>query len=368
MSIFEQIEKKSHEQVVFCSDKHSGLRAIIAIHDTTLGPSLGGCRAWPYKSEEEALIDVLKLSRGMTYKSAAAGLNLGGGKSVIICDPAKIKAEILFRSFGRFVQSLGGRYITAEDMGTSVSDMEFVHMETDFVTGIRCDLGGSGDPSPITAFGVYHGIKASLHYLTGKDSLYGIRLAVQGLGHVGFHLIEHVISDGAIVVATDINSINIKRVVREYPSVKIVSPNDIYDVSCTVYVPCAFGGVVNDQTLSRLKCNIIAGSANNVLADEEKHSLALKKKNILYAPDFVISSGGLINVANELNGYNRKQALNKAAGIYDIITQIYNISGTENITTLSAAKTLAKRRINMLSNLQKTFIGLQLKQRGRGIS
>jgi len=368
MHIFEKIEEKNHEQVVFCSDKESGLRAIIAIHDTTLGPSLGGCRTWSYRNEEEALIDVLRLSRGMTYKSAAAGLNLGGGKAVIIGDSKKIKTESLFRAFGRFVQSLGGRYITAEDVGTTVCDMEFVRMETDFVTGIRRDLGGSGDPSSVTAFGVYHGIKSSLNRLTGHDSLDGKRLVVQGLGHVGFSLMQHLIPDGAIVIATDIDKENIKKVVSEYPSVKIVAPDDIYDISCDVYVPCALGGVVNDDTLPRLKCAIIAGSANNVLADEERHAMVLKEKNILYAPDFVISAGGLINVANELEGYNRKQALNQAAGIYDIVTQVFNIASKENITTLLAAKTLAQRRINRMSGLQKTFISLPLQQRGRGIS
>ncbi len=368
MSVFEQIEKKSHEQVVFCSDKESGLRAIIGIHDTTLGPSLGGCRMWPYKNEEEALIDVLHLSRGMTYKSAAAGLNLGGGKAVIIGDSKKIKTESLFRAFGRFVQSLGGRYITAKDVGITVCDMEFVRMETDFITGIRRDLGGSGDPSPVTAFGVYHGIRASLNQLTGRDSLEGKRVAVQGLGHVGFSLMQYLVPDGAIVTATDIDNENIKKVINEYPSVEIVTPDKIYDIPCDVYVPCALGGVVNDETLPRLKCAIIAGSANNILASEERHAKALKERDILYAPDFVISAGGLINVANELEGYNRKQALHQAAGIYDIVAQVFDIAKNENITTLSAAKTLAKRRISRMNSLQKTFVGVPLQQRGRGIS
>ena len=368
MQIFKKIEEKNHEQVVFCSNKESGLKAIIAIHDTTLGPSLGGCRTWQYENEDEALIDVLRLSRGMTYKSAAAGLNLGGGKAVIIGNSKKIKTESLFRAFGRFVQSLGGRYITAEDVGTTVCDMEFVHMETDFVTGIRRDLGGSGDPSPVTAFGVYHGIKASLKQLFGNDSLDGKKIIVQGLGHVGFNLMQHLIPDGAIVTATDIDMDNIKNVVKEYPSVKITQYNKIYGVPCDVFVPCALGGVINDYTLPKLKCSIIAGSANNVLADEEKHSKILKEKGILYAPDFVISAGGLINVANELGGYNRKQALNQAAGIYDIVMQVFKIANDENVTTLSAAKTLARRRINRMSGLQKTFRSLPLRQRGRGIS
>jgi len=367
MSIFSQIEERAHEQVVFCSDKESGLRAIIAIHDTTLGPSLGGCRVWPFENEEKALEDVLRLSRGMTYKSAAAGLNLGGGKAVIIGDSKKIKSERLFRAFGRFVQSLGGRYITAEDVGTTVSDMEYIRMETDYVVGIHKDFGGSGDPSPMTATGVFHGIRAALKKHFGRESLEGKRVAIQGLGHVGFGLLEHLIPAGASVIGTDIEKENTKKAVREYPSIEIIEPDKIYDVDCDVFAPCALGGVVNDETIKKFKCAIIAGSANNVLADEEKHSLALKEKGIIYAPDFVISSGGLINVVNELEGYQRTKALHQTEGIYDIVANILDIASNENITTLAAAKRMAELRIESMSSVKKTYVGVRLSKQGRGI-
>lgn len=367
MKVFEELAKRDHEQVVFCNDKDSGLRAIIAIHNTRLGPALGGCRMWPYESEEAALKDVLRLSRGMTYKSAAAGLNLGGGKAVIIGDSKTMKSERLFRVFGRFVHSLGGRYITAEDVGTSVSDMEWVRMETDFVTGVRRALGGSGDPSPVTAFGVYQGIRAALQWQNGSDSLEGKTVAIQGLGHVGFNLLQHLIPAGAKIVATDVDKISIKRVQEDYPMVEFVAPEKIYDVPCDVFTPCALGGVVNDETIPRLQCKIVAGSANNVLAEEDRHCLELSQRNILYIPDFVISAGGLINVANEIVGYERKHALRQAGAIYDIVTQILQIAKDENSTTLQAAKTLAERRICDVGNIKNTYMGVPLLKRGRGI-
>ncbi len=365
MRVFEELTKEDHEQVVFCSDKETGLKAIIAIHNTTLGPALGGCRIWPYESEEAALRDVLRLSRGMTYKSAAAGLNLGGGKSVIIGDAKNIKSEKLFRVFGRFVQTLGGRYITAEDVGTSVQDMEWVRMETNFVTGISRTFGGSGDPSPLTAFGVYQGIRAALTWHLGSDSLEGKTVAVQGVGQVGFALLQHLIPAGAKVIAADVDERNIKRVVAEYPAVQFVAPNYVYDVPCDIFAPCALGGVVNDDTIPRLRCQIIAGSANNVLADEGKHSADLADRGILYAPDFVINAGGLINVANELVGYERKQALRQVTGIYDIVMRIFQIAKEENITTQKAAKTLAERRIYNLGRIKHTYVGIPMLKRSR---
>lgn len=367
MPVFEELAKKDHEQVIFLHDAESGLKAIIAIHDTTLGPSLGGCRMWQYENEELALRDVLRLSRGMTYKSAAAGLNLGGGKAVIIGNPKMDKSETLFRAYGRFVQGLAGRYITAEDVGTTVREMEWVRMETDYVCGISRALGGSGDPSPVTALGCYEGIKASVKWQTGNESLEGKRVAVQGVGAVGYHLVQHLTRDGAKVIATDIDQENLKRITTDFRSVEVVSPDKIYGVECDVFAPCALGAVVNDDTIPQLKCGIIAGSANNQLADEDKHSALLEKKGVLYAPDYVINAGGLINVANELEGYNRERAVQQAASIYNIVTTIYQIARDEKITTTRAANALAERRIQRLGRIKGTYTGTQVAKRGRGI-
>lgn len=368
MSIFEELIKKDHEQVVFCSDRDTGLKAIVAIHNTTLGPGLGGCRMWMYESEEHAIRDVLRLSRGMTYKSAAAGLNLGGAKAVIIGNPKTEKSEALFRAYGRFVQGLGGRYITAEDVGTTVRDMEWVRHETDYVTGISRALGGSGDPSPVTALGVYEGIKASVHWATGSESLDGKRIAVQGVGAVGYHLVKHLVRDGAKVFVCDIDTENLRRVTTEFQNVEVVAPDRIYDVDCDIFAPCALGAIINDDTINRLKCSIVAGCANNVLADEDKHSIALEKRGILYAPDYVVNAGGIINVANELEGYNRERAVQQAAGIYDIISRVYKIAREENITTLKAANALAERRIQQIGNIKHTYIGGSSNKRNRSFA
>lgn len=365
MGIFDEVAVREHEQVVYCYDKPTGLKAIIGIHDTTLGPALGGTRMWSYTSDEAALNDVLRLSRGMTYKSAAAGLNLGGGKAVIIGDAKKIKTEALFRAYGRFVQGLAGRYITAEDVGTTVRDMEWVRMETDYVTGISRALGGSGDPSPFTALGCYEGMKSSLKWQTGNESLEGRTVSVQGVGAVGYHLVQHLVRDGAKVVVCDIDQGNLKRITADFSGVEVVGIDEIYDVDCDVYAPCALGATVNDDTVGKLKCSVVAGSANNVLADEEKHAKALADRGILYAPDYVINAGGLINVANEIQGYNRERAVQQAAGIYQTMTQIFTIARDENITTLQAANTLAERRIAMVGRVKNHFCGVQpVKQRG----
>lgn len=365
MSIFEKMVTKNHEQIIFCQNKDVGLKAIIAIHNTTLGPALGGCRMWPYKSDEEALKDVLRLSRGMTYKSAVAGLNLGGGKAVIIGDAKTMKSEQLFRAFGRFVQTLSGRYITAEDVGTTVQDMEWVRSETDFVTGISRTFGGSGDPSPLTALGVYEGIRAALKWKFKDDSLKGRVILVQGVGQVGYSLIGHLTKGGAKVIATDIYQKNIARVAKDFPNVEFIDPDKVYETKCDVYAPCALGGVVNDDTVGLLQCSIIAGSANNVLADEDKHSAALAQKNILYVPDFVISSGGLINVANELQGYEPMQAQRQVSGIYDIVMNIFEIAKEDNISTLEASMRLAERRIKNLGRIKRMNVGVSVNQRSR---
>jgi leucine dehydrogenase len=355
-NVFEELIRKDHEQVVFCQDHATGLRAIIAVHDTTLGPALGGTRMWAYPDEASALRDVLRLSRGMTYKSAAAGLNLGGGKAVIIGDGKTMKSEELFRAYGRFVHGLGGRYITAEDVNTTVRDMEWVRMETNHVVGISRSLGGSGDPSPVTALGTYEGMKASLKWVTGNESVSGRTVAIQGVGAVGSHLAQHLIDGGAKVVVADIDPENIRRVTSKSAGIEAVAADAIYDVKCDVFAPCALGAVVNDETIPRLKCQVICGSANNVLADEDKHSESLAKKNILYAPDYVVNAGGLINVANELEGYNRSRALTQAAAIYDITTQLLRIARDEGITTLKAANTLAERRIAAIGRIKKTYV------------
>ncbi|MFN3202640.1 MAG: Glu/Leu/Phe/Val dehydrogenase dimerization domain-containing protein [Bradymonadia bacterium] len=366
MSIFDQMAKRDHEQLIFCHDEVTGLKAIVGIHDTTLGPALGGTRMWHYTSEEEAVRDVLRLSRGMTYKSAAAGLNLGGGKAVIIGDSKTMKNEFLWRSYGRFIQGIGGRYITAEDVGTSVQDMEWVRMETDYVVGISRALGGSGDPSPVTALGTYEGIKASLKWTTGNESLAGRKVAIQGAGHVGYYLTKYLVEEGAHVFICDIFAEALARVTKDFNGVEVVAPDAIYDVDADVFAPCALGAVVNDETIPRLKCSVVAGSANNILGDEVKHAKALAERDILYAPDYVVNAGGLINVANELEGYNQERALKHARSIYDITTQIFRIAREEEVTTVQAANTLAERRIAAVAKMNDRYVRHQPKRYDRG--
>ena len=354
--IFETIQQRDHEQVVFCSDKTSGLKAIIAIHNTTLGPALGGLRMWPYKSDEEAIDDVLRLSHGMTYKAAIAELNLGGGKSVIIGDPRSEKSEALFRSFGRFVEGLGGRYITAEDVGTSVADMEWIRQETKFVTGIR-SRGGSGDPSPFTAYGVYHGMKAACKKIYGSDSLEGRTIAVQGAGNVASYLINHLSKEGAKTVVTDIYEEKVKKVVADNDNVTAVEPDEIYDVECDVFSPAALGGSVNDNTIDRIKAKIVAGAANNQLKDELRHAQGLKERGILYVPDYVINAGGLINVYVELEGYSEQRASHMTENIYHIVASIIDRAEKENILTVVASNRLAEQRISTLGRIHSRYVG-----------
>ena len=354
-NVFENLAARDHEQVIFCSDQSAGLKAIIAVHNTSLGPALGGCRMWQYDNEDAALKDVLRLSRGMTYKAAVAGLNLGGGKAVIWGDAKKDKNEVLFRSFGRFVAGLAGRYITAEDVGTSVRDMEWVRMETPHVTGISRSLGGSGDPSPVTAFGVYQGMRAAVKFVTGKDSLQGQTVAIQGAGQVGTHLAKHLTQDGAKVMICDIDQEAVKRAVAE-TKCEGVSVEEIYDVKCDVFAPCALGGTVNQKTLPRMKAKIIAGAANNQLEDDSIAEM-LQERGVLYAPDYVINSGGLINVANELEGYNQERAMQQAGNIYQIITRVLQAAQTQKIPTQKAADNLAMERVQAIGRLKQTFTG-----------
>lgn len=356
MFTFEAIGKHGdHEEVIFCHNKEAGLKAIIGIHNTTLGPALGGCRMWNYATEEEALVDALRLSKGMTYKAAVAGLNLGGGKSVIIGDPKKQKTEALFRAFGAFVNSLKGKYITAEDVGTTVHDMEYVFMETPFVTGIPKALGGSGDPSPYTAHGVLQGIKASVKHKLKTDSLKGVRVAVQGLGNVGSHLVEYLVKEEAIVSIADIDQDRVKKLSSKY-NLEALDPAGIITSECDVFAPCALGSVINDQTIGNLKCKIVAGGANNQLA-ETKHGDQLMELSILYAPDYVINAGGLMNVFVELEGYSSERAFEKTTQVYDNLMHVFKIADDENVPTQNAADRLAERRIQQIGNLRRHHHG-----------
>ena len=356
MKIFDDIGEHEHEQVVFCSDRKANLRAVIAIHNTTLGPALGGARMWTYASDADAVRDALRLSRGMTYKAAVAGLNLGGGKAVIIGDPNKDKTEGLFRTYGRFVEGLAGRYITAEDVGTSVQDMEWVRMETKYVTGIDRALGGGGDPSPVTAYGVYHGMKACMKEHTGSDSLRGKKVAVQGAGHVAAALCDHLHGEGAKIFITDLYEEKVKAVV-DRTHAKYVSPEKIYDADVDIFCPCALGAILNDKTIPRLKAAIVAGGANNQLADEKKHGGMLKKRGILYAPDYAINAGGLISVAGELAGYTRERAMTQAEGIFDTIGRIFSIAKKEKVLTFEASDRLAEERIAQIGHIRQLYAG-----------
>lgn len=343
MSFFSHAETMGHEQVVYCYDVASGLKAIIAIHDTTLGPALGGTRLWPYENEAEALRDVLRLSRGMTYKSACAGLSLGGGKAVIIADPRQ-KSEALFRAFGRFVDSLGGRYITAEDVNTKVTDMDYVRQETRFVTGVSPELGGSGDPSPVTALGVYHGLRAGVEYRLNRKDLRGLKVAVQGVGNVGKNLCRLLAEQGAKLYVNDVSEERLKEVERLYGAT-IVGEREIYGLDVDVFSPNALGAILNNNTIPLIKAPVICGGSNNQLEDEAVHARALRERKIAYCPDYVVNAGGITNVYNELIGYNRDKAMRETEGIFRTTMQVLLESEQAGITTHEASQRLAERRI-----------------------
>lgn len=353
-SIFGQISEYNHEKVVFCHDHDTGLKAIIGIHNTVLGPALGGTRMWTYASDAEALNDVLRLSRGMTYKAAISGLNLGGGKAVIIGDAKKDKSEALMRRYGRFVKNLNGAYITAEDVGTTTKDMEYIKMETDHVAGLPESMGGSGDPSPVTAYGTYMGMKAAAKKAYGSDSLEGKKISVQGVGHVGGYLVELLAKENAEIFITDIYEDRLREISNKYGA-KVVGMDEIYDLDVDIYSPCALGATVNDNTISRLKCQIIAGSANNQLRDEEVHGPALIEKGIIYAPDFLINAGGLINVYSELIGYNRESAYAQTERIYGYTLDIFDLAEKEGIHNQLAAMKMAEKRINSISKIKSRY-------------
>lgn len=348
--VIAQMSLHNHEQILFCNDNATGLKAIIAVHNTVLGPSLGGTRFWNYNNEMEALTDVLRLSRGMTYKSSVAGLNLGGGKAVIIGDPKNIKNEALLRRFGKFVNSLGGKYITAEDVAMTSRDMEIIKMETDYVSGLPENMGGSGNPSPVTAYGVYVSMKASAREVWGSDSLNGKKVLVQGIGHVGESLVEHLTKEGAKVYVNDISEEKLKAVANKYKA-EAVSADKMFDLDIDVYAPCALGATVNDDTLGRLKCKIICGAANNQLADEQVHGELVGKQGILYAPDFVVNAGGIINVYYELEGYNRERAMAHAEKIYDTTFSLFQLAKKEGIATYKAANRLGEQRIEAIARI-----------------
>jgi len=346
--VIAQMSKYNHEQLLFCNDNETGLKAIIAIHNTVLGPSLGGTRMWNYTSELEALDDVLRLSRGMTYKNSISGLNLGGGKAVIIGDSRSMKSEALFRRFGKFVNSLSGKYITAEDVGISPEDMSQVSLETEHVVGLP---GKSGDPSPITAHGTYMGMKACAKQQFGSDSLAGKKIAVQGVGHVGEYLVASLTKENAEVYITDIHEPTLKQVANKY-NARVVGLDEVYDLDIDIYAPCALGATINDDTLMRLKCSIIAGAANNQLKTEELHGNAVMKKGIIYAPDFAINAGGVINCYSEVHGLPSEWTMKKAEEIYATILNIVKRSKSENIPTYQIANKIAEERIVSASNIK----------------
>lgn len=339
MAVFNLRAYDDHEQIVFCRDVESGLKAIICVHNTNLGPAVGGCRMWDYNSDEGALIDALRLSRGMTYKNAMAGLQMGGGKSVIIGNSKTMKSEELFRAFGRFVDKLSGKYITAEDVGINPKDMAVVNKETNHVLGLE---GKSGDPSPVTAYGVFTGLKAAVKHRLQRDDLEGLKVSVQGLGHVGYYLCRHLHEQGAKLIVTDINKESVDRVVEEFGA-QAVDTDDIYHQEVDVYAPCALGATINDNTIPKIQASIVAGAANNQLA-EDRHGQILMEKGILYAPDYVLNAGGIINVSFEEN-YEQGKALEKVDEIYGTLTEVFDASKSQQRPTNIIADELARQRV-----------------------
>jgi leucine dehydrogenase len=352
--LFAGLESTDHEQILFCQDNATGLKAIIAIHNTVLGPGLGGTRMWSYAHEKDAIKDVLRLSRGMTYKASVAGLNLGGAKAVIIGDHKTQKSEALMRKFGRFVENLNGKYITAEDVGTTTRDMEYVAMETENVVGLPEIMGGGGDPSPVTAYGTYMGIKASAKKAYGNDSLSGKSVAVMGIGKVGWHLLEYLHKEGAKLYVADLNQDILQQATKEFGAI-VVSSEDMITLDVDIFAPCALGGILNDHTIPQLKCQIIAGAANNQLEDETIHGNQIKDMGIVYAPDFVINSGGLINVYSEHNGYVREIAMSQTEKIYDTILQINHMAEDLGLNNQLAAIKHAEKRIHDMRLVHSTY-------------
>lgn len=352
--VLDQLSAHGHKKLVFCNDADTGLKAIIAIHDTTLGPALGGTRMWSYSTESEALQDALRLSRGMTYKSAITGLNLGGGKGVIIGDSRKDKSESLMRSYGKFIKNLNGEFITAEDMGTNTRDMEFIRMETQYVTGVPESIGGAGNPAPFTAQGVYLGIKACAKAIFGTDLLAGRSVVVQGIGNVGEHLVALLRKENVEVFVSDINQEQLNYVAKKYKA-KPIEADKIFGMDADIYSPCAMGATVNSKTIEKMKFAIIAGSANNQLKDEEEDSALLLNKGILFAPDYLINAGGLISCYSELTGFGKKRTVQLTENIYDATVNVIKLSQTENIPTNTAANRIAEKRIASIKKINSSY-------------
>ena len=352
-SLFYELSKCKHQQVVFCNDEDTGLNAIIAVHDTTLGPAFGGTRMWEYKTEGEALRDVLRLSRAMTYKAAISGLNLGGGKALIIGNNRADKSEALMRKLGQFIRNMNGSFITGEDLGTNNRDMEYIRMETEHVIGGRESSNGA-NASPITAKGVFMGIKACLKELYGNDSLAGRSVAIQGIGHVGENLVHLLREENAKVYVSDINEERVGQIAKKFGA-EAISNNNILDLEFDVYSPCALGGIINSATIAKMKCGIIAGSANNQLADENLHGQMLLDKGIIYAPDYLINAGGMINSYSELSGYSKKRTLQLAENIYEVTRGVLKKSKAENIPTNKAADKIAEKRISDIKKIKGSY-------------
>jgi leucine dehydrogenase len=342
--VLEQMNSYEHEEVLFFNDKETGLKGIIAVHNTVMGPSLGGCRIWNYASEAEALYDVLRLSRGMTYKSAISGINLGGGKSVIINADKSSRTEKFWMKFGEYVDSLNGKYITAEDVGTSTNEIAYIMQKTKHVSGKPIDAGGAGDPSPFTAFGVYLGMKAAAKIAYGSDSLSGKKILVQGTGHVGQFLIDYLAKENAEIIIADINQQNISDVSKKY-KVQVINPDDIYSQDMDIYAPCALGATLNSETIPQLKCHLIAGAANNQLQNETLHGFMLKDRNIIYAPDFLINAGGVINCYREVVGLSAEDAMSITEKIYDKTIEVLQRAQSESSTPQETAILIAKETI-----------------------
>ncbi|MDA8192442.1 MAG: Glu/Leu/Phe/Val dehydrogenase [Thermaerobacter sp.] len=351
MDIFKEMERRGHEQVIFNYDKATGLKAIIAIHDTTLGPALGGTRMLPYAAEDAALEDVLRLSEGMTYKAAAAGLDFGGGKTVILGDPAQDKSEGLFRALGRFVETLNGRYSTGEDVGTSEEDFLIALRETRHLVGLPPAYGGSGDTGDMTALGVINAMKAALMHKNGSSSLTGRRVAIQGLGKVGFHVAKRAVEEGAHVVAADINPHTVGRVASEL-GIEPTDPWAVLETRCDIFSPCALGNVINEDTAERLNCQIVAGSANNQLKDNS-FGEALSQRGILYAPDFICNAGGLIQVADEVRGYHPDRVRHQVEAIYDLLLAIFREADAKGLSTTAVAMGRVEQRLSQVHAIHR---------------
>ena len=352
MEFVEFMQANGHQELAVWTDTRVGLKAFIAIHDTTLGPSLGGTRIWPHPTDEAAIMDVLRLSKAMSYKSAAAGLPLGGGKGLIVADSDTDNTEAMFRSYGRFVESLGGRYITTEDVGANAQDMEWISYETKYVVGLSEAKGGSGNPAVVTGFGVYQGMRACAQEVWGDPSLEGKTVAMQGYGNVATSLADYLLKAGAKLVATDINEDARKRAAALH-AVTVVEPDAIFDAECDIFAPCALGGAMNEQSIPRLKCAIVCGPANNQLA-EGRDGNRLQRRGILYAPDYIVNSGGVTNVYYELGReYSREAAMAKTSEIFDAVTQVIGESKSQGVTTAEAADRIAEKRLESMRNFRE---------------